>query len=155
MMKKWAILLFSVSSLVWMSNNHVASASEQSTPDSTPLSAFSTNLTSPKLLSAVYGQEEYHSVRFSVDFMETIMAGDSEPRGRFYQALQEAIGAPVIYYDFWNDYIVLKVIDKKITPEEAEVIKAKMNSLDWLYDTYNVPRDQEFITDIYWFDRWS
>ncbi len=45
---------------------------------------------------------------------------------------------------FWNDYIVLKVIDKKITPEEAEVIKAKMNSLDWLYDTYNVPRDQEF-----------
>ncbi len=157
-MKKWIIALFSAALLMGMSNEMIAAASS-STDDaaqppsvSTPLPAAGATALQAKPAS---GTEYYHSVVFSVDFMETIMAGDSEPRGRFYQALQQAIGAPVIFYDFWNDYIVIKIIDKKLTPAEAEAIKDQINSLDWIYDTYDIPRDQEFITDIHWFDRWS
>ncbi len=157
-MKKWIIALFSTALLMGMSNEMIAAASS-STDDaaqppsvSTPLPAAGATALQAKPAS---GTEYYHSVVFSVDFMETIMAGDSEPRGRFYQALQQAIGAPVIFYDFWNDYIVIKIIDKKLTPAEAEAIKDQINSLDWIYDTYDIPRDQEFITDIHWFDRWS
>ncbi|MCL9662666.1 hypothetical protein L2089_18415 [Paenibacillus hunanensis] len=157
-MKKWIIALFSTALLMGMSNEMIAAASS-STDDaaqppsvSTPLPAAGATALQAKPAS---GTEYYHSVVFSVDFMETIMTGDSEPRGRFYQALQQAIGAPVIFYDFWNDYIVIKIIDKKLTPAEAEAIKDQINSLDWIYDTYDIPRDQEFITDIHWFDRWS
>ncbi len=157
-MKKWIIAFFSAALLMGMSNEMIASASSSTddaaqTPSvSTPLPAGGATALQAKPAS---GTEYYHSVVFSVDFMETIMAGDSEPRGRFYQALQQAIGAPVIFYDFWNDYIVIKIIDKKLTPAEAEAIKDQINSLDWIYDTYDIPRDQEFITDIHWFDRWS
>ncbi len=157
-MKKWIIALFSTALLMGMSNEMIVAASS-STDDaaqppsvSTPLPAAGATALQAKPAS---GTEYYHSVVFSVDFMETIMTGDSEPRGRFYQALQQAIGAPVIFYDFWNDYIVIKIIDKKLTPAEAEAIKDQINSLDWIYDTYDIPRDQEFITDIHWFDRWS
>ncbi len=154
-MKKRSVILLASSLFAFTSNGIVAVAAAHPATEETSVTLPVAHQQTAPQLHAAQGQEYYHSVRFSIDFMETIMAGDSEPRGRFYQALQEAIGAPVIFYDFWNDYIVIKIIDKKLTPEEAEIIKNKINSLDWLYDTYGVPRDQEFITDIHWFDRWS
>ncbi|MFD1887834.1 hypothetical protein [Paenibacillus wenxiniae] len=158
-MKKWLFALLSASLVMVGFNEMVASASP--VKDETTSAAVSTPLLLPNVAvtalqaKPAYGQEYYHSVVFSFDFMETIMAGDSEPRVLFYQALEKEIGAPVIFYDFWSQNIIIKIIDKKLTPEEAKAIKDKMNSLDWLYDTYDIPRDQEFITDIHWFDRWS
>ncbi|TKJ89553.1 hypothetical protein PaeCFBP13512_15670 [Paenibacillus sp. CFBP13512] len=105
--------------------------------------------------SSAQASVNYHSIRFSIDFMDTIMAGDSEPRGRFFQAVEEAIGAPVIFYDFWSEFIVIKVMDKQLSPEEAEVVKNKLNSLKWINETYGIPLEQDIITDIHWFDRWS
>ncbi|ANF97032.1 hypothetical protein [Paenibacillus bovis] len=154
-MKKWSALVLSVSLLAISLGTASASAAEVEKSNAVSSTAPNSHQAAAVQSSRYQGVENYHSVRFSIDFMETIMAGDSEPRGRFYQALEGAIGAPVIFYDFWNDHIIIKVIDKELTPEEAKVVKDKINSLQWLHETYNVPMDQEIITDIYWFDRWA
>lgn len=153
-MKKLSSLLLSatlVASIIPVTSAS-ASDSDQYTSTSTPVSAgHSTTLQSSTSQASV----NYHSIRFSIDFMDTIMAGDSEPRGQFYRAVEEAIGAPVIFYDFWSDHIIIKVMDKQLSPEEAEVVKNKLNSLKWINETYGIPLDQDIITDIHWFDRWS
>lgn len=154
-MKNWSALLLSASLLAITVNAASASPDDLQKSDSASSTAAVSHEAAAVASSRYQGVENYHSVRFSIDFMDTIMAGDSEPRVRFYQALEQAIGAPVIFYDFWSDHIIIKVIDKELTPEEAKVVKDKINSLEWLHETYGVPMDQEIITDIYWFDRWA
>jgi len=154
-MFKWSTFMLSASLLAVTASSSSVYAAEVERSSSVSSTVPSSYEAAAVQSSSYQGVENYHSVRFSIDFMDTIMAGGSEPRGRFYQALQEAIGARVIFYDFWSDHIIIKVIDKELTPEEAKVVKDKMNSLQWLHETYGVPMDQEIITDIYWFDRWA
>lgn len=156
-MKKLSFLLLSASLFALTANAAPTSAADtqKSQPLSTSTSPTTNHPTTALQATASQASVNYHSIRFSIDFMDTIMAGDSEPRGRFYQAVEEAIGAPVIFYDFWSDYIVIKVMDKQLSPEEAEVVKNKLNSLKWINETYGIPLDQDIITDIHWFDRWS
>lgn len=147
--------MLSISMLVITIGGTSASAANIKKSDLLSSTAVTSNQVSTVQAAPMVESINYHSVRFSIDFMETIMAGKSEPRVRFYKALEAAIGARVIFDDFWSDHIVIEVIDKQLTPEEAKVVKDKINSLQWLHETYNVPMDQEIITDIYWFDRWS
>lgn len=153
-MTKWSAFMLSVSLLaVTVSATSASAANAKS--DSVSSTAANRHQASSVQASVSQGEENYHSVHFSFDFMDTIMLGDTDVRGRFYQALEEAIGAPVIFYDFWNDRIIIKVIDKQLSPEEAKAVKDKINSLEWLHEAYEVPMNQEIITDIYWFDRWE
>ncbi|MDN4618100.1 hypothetical protein QCD85_08320 [Paenibacillus sp. PsM32] len=153
-MKKLSFLLLSATLFASILPVTSASASDSDLYNSTSTPP-STGTTSSVQSSTSQASVNYHSIRFSIDFMDTIMAGDSEPRGQFYRAVEDAIGAPVIFYDFWSDYIVIKVMDKQLSPEEAEVVKNKLNSLKWINETYGIPLDQDIITDIHWFDRWS
>ncbi|WP_458122369.1 hypothetical protein [Paenibacillus sp. Z6-24] len=154
MKKRFALLLPAALLAVTMSTTSIAAADLQPS-DSVSSTAANSSQAALVHASVSQGAENYHSIHFSINFMDTIMLGDTEVRGRFYQALEEAIGAPVIFYDFWNDRIIIKVIDKQLSPEEAEAVKDKINSMEWLHEAYEIPMNQEIITGIYWFDRWA